>query len=168
MRTLARGVIWRKWNGTMDRAKRVLKAPKIRTNPDGATLYERLGGRPGVTTLIKWFYAKVRFEPLLEPIFNAHVEVWSRHLEVLIDYWSEQTGGPAEYGGGIGRHIFLRLGPEHFAVWLEVWEENSLWLLPECEAAEMIALAHRLAEVLQCLSAAAVADRAAARMFPAR
>lgn len=137
----------------MDRTKRVLKAAKIKTNPAGTTLYERLGGRPGVATLIKWFYAKVRFEPLLEPIFRAHVDVWSRHLELLIDYWSEQTGGPADYRGGIGRHIFLQLGPEHFAVWLEVWEENCRWLLPEREAEDMIALAHRLAEGLQQMSA---------------
>lgn len=144
----------------MDRSKRVLRAEKIKTNPDGATLYERLGGRPGVSTLIKWFYAKVRFEPLLEPIFNAHITVWSSHLEVLIDFWSEQTGGPANYGGGIGKHAFLRLGPEHFAKWLEVWEENCRWLLTEREADDMIALAKRLADELQRASERAATSRA--------
>ncbi len=136
----------------MDWSKRTLVAEKIKTNPDGATLYERLGGRPGMTTLVKWFYAKVRFVPLLEPIFKEHVPVWSAHLERLIDYWSEQSGGPEKYGGGIGRHIFLNLEPEHFAAWMEVWEENCRWLLPEAEAAEMIALAQRLAADLQSIS----------------
>jgi hemoglobin len=133
----------------MDRAKRVLKAEKIRVNPAGETLYARLGGRPGVSTLIKWFYAKVRFEPLLEPIFKAHISKWSEHLEVLIDYWSQMTGGPERYSGGMGRHIFLQLRAEHFTVWLDVWEENCRWLLPEPEATDMIALARGLAEQLQ-------------------
>jgi hemoglobin len=133
----------------MDRAKRVMRAKKIPINLSGVTLFERLGGRPGVSTLLKWFYAKVRFEPLLEPIFNAHIKRWSKHLEVLIDYWSEMTGGPAKYGGGMGRHIFLNLSAEHFGVWLTVWEENCHWLLPEPEALAMIELAQRLARELQ-------------------
>ena len=133
----------------MDRSKRVMKAEKIKVNPAGDTLYARLGGRPGMSTLIKWFYAKVRFEPLLEPIFNAHISLWSKHLEVLIDYWSQMSGGPANYNGGMGRHIFLHLGPAHFEVWREVWAENCHWLLPEPEAGEMIALAERLAIQLQ-------------------
>ncbi len=131
---------------------RPLVAEKIPTFPNAATLYDRLGGRPGITTLVKWFYAKARFVPLLEPIFKEHVPVWKAHLERLIDYWSEQSGGPEKYGGGIGRHIFLHLAPEHFAAWMEVWEENCHWLLPEPEAADMIALAHRLAADLQRMS----------------
>lgn len=143
----------------MERQKRILRAEKIKTNPDGATLYERLGGRPGVSTLIKWFYAKVRFEPLLEPIFKEHVAVWSSHLEQLIDFWSAMTGGPAEYRGGMGRHLRLNLAPEHFAVWLEVWEENCRWLLTAREAEDMIALAHRIGEDLQRMHARAAQAR---------
>src|SRR3954468_13524805 len=55
--------------------------------PDAVTLFERLGQKEGITRLVKWFYARVRFDPLLEPIFNAHVPKWGEHLDLLIDYW---------------------------------------------------------------------------------
>ena|SRR5215204_5126374 len=116
--------------------------------PGATTLFERLGGRPGISRLIKWFYARVRFEPDLEPIFNAHVPKWSEHLETLIDFWCTQVGGPATYRSGMGRHFKLQLGPEHFSTWLRVWDENCRHLLQDREADEMIALAHSVADDL--------------------
>jgi hemoglobin len=118
--------------------------------PEGAqTLFERLGGRAGVSRLIKWFYARVRFEPDLEPIFNAHVPKWGEHLELLIDFWCGQAGGPTTYRGGLGKHARLDLGPEHFATWLRVWEQNCTDLLRPQEAKEMVELAAELAKRMQ-------------------
>ncbi len=118
--------------------------------PEGAvTLFDRLGGRAGISRLIKWFYARVRFEPELEPIFNAHVEKWSEHLEMLIDYWCGAAGGPSNYQGALGKHARIGIRREHFDVWLRVWGENCRDLLQPREAAEMIALASRIAEDLQ-------------------
>jgi len=135
--------------GLMDFSHRVLKTGKIRTFPEGGTLYERLGGRTGVSTLVKWFYAHVRFEPLLQPIFDAHITRWGPHLEVLTDFWCEQMGGPSHYTGSLARHGRLGLGPEHFEKWLEVWRANCRWLLPEPEAADVILLAERLAVAMR-------------------
>ncbi len=119
--------------------------------PAGAvTLFERLGGRPGVSRLIKWFYAQVRFEPDLRPIFDAHITQWGPHLELLIDFWcSRVEGGPELYSGNLGRHARLSLGPEHFATWLRVWEKNARHLLQPREAEEMIEIARGLARHLQ-------------------
>lgn len=118
--------------------------------PDGAvTLFDRLGGRAGIARLVKWFYARVRFEPDLEPIFNAHVPKWGEHLELLIDFWCGQAGGPASYPGGLGKHARLDLKPEHFATWLRVWEQNCSDLLQPREAKEMIDLARGLAARMQ-------------------
>jgi hemoglobin len=102
-----------------------------------------------VSRLVKWFYARVRFEPELEPIFNEHIPKWGSHLEKQIDFWCGQTGGPSEYAGGIGKHFRLGLNPQHFAVWLRVWEQNCRDLLEPREAEEMITIAHRLASALQ-------------------
>jgi hemoglobin len=122
--------------------------------PDGATaLFERLGGREGVSRLVKWFYARVRFEPDLEPIFNANVPRWSEHLEVLIDFWCTQAGGPSTYRGGLGKHARLDLKPEHFETWLRVWEQNCTDLLEPREAGEMIGLARALAIKMQGMEA---------------
>jgi hemoglobin len=117
--------------------------------PGAVTLHDRLGGRAGVSRLIKWFYARVRFEPDLQPIFDAHIHKWSEHLEVLIDYWCAQTGGPRLDRAGLGRHFKMNLRPEHFATWLRVWRANCRDLLQAREATEMIALAENIAEDLQ-------------------
>jgi len=117
--------------------------------PEGAvTLYERLGGKPGVSRLVKWFYARVRFEPDLQPIFDAHIPLWKDHLERIVDFWVGMVGGPSTYAGGMGRHGRLGIGPEHFATWLRVWEDNARHLLQPREADEVIALAHSLAQEL--------------------
>lgn len=127
---------------------------KISINPEGQTLYERLGP-DGITRLVKWFYAKVRYNPLLEPIFNAHVHAWSEHIATITQFWFKITGGPSEWNGGMGRHFFLNLGPEHFVAWLKVWDENCDELLPPKEAAEMSALAHRIGDDLMGMLARA-------------
>jgi hemoglobin len=117
--------------------------------PEAVTLFERLGGRPGIQRLIKWFYARVRFEPDLRPIFDAHITQWGPHLELLIDYWCGVAGGPSTYRGTLDRHVRLGLEPSHFATWLRVWEENCRDILQPREAGEMIALAHTIAKDLQ-------------------
>lgn len=117
--------------------------------PGAITLFDRLGGKPGVSRLIKWFYARVRFEPLLEPVFNAHVERWSEHLEVLIDYWCGMAGGPTAYTGGMGKHFRLGLDASHFEAWLSVWEQNCRDLLQPREADEMVFLARNIADDVQ-------------------
>lgn len=117
--------------------------------PGAVTLFERLGGKDGVTRLVKWFYARVRFDPLLEPIFNAHVAKWSEHLDLLIDYWCGAVGGPTTYPGGMGKHFSLGLDATHFVAWLRVWEENCRDLLQPREAGEMIALARSIADDVQ-------------------
>ena len=119
-------------------------------NPEGTSLYERIGPE-GLERLVKWFYAKARYEPLLEPIFSAHVAVWSEHIANITQFWFRMTGGPSNWAGGMGRHFFLNLGPKHFQAWLRVWEENCRELLPEREASEMTVLAQNIGQDLQAM-----------------
>ncbi len=123
--------------------------------PPFAPLYERIGGEAGIARLVKWFYARVRYEPKVEEIFREHVQDWPAHLQTIIAFWVQMTGGPQKYSGGMGRHIFLRLRPEHYAVWLAVWEKNCREVLPEREADEMVALAHHFGTKLQQMADAA-------------
>jgi len=122
---------------------------KIITNPAGVTLYERLSGYDGLNQLVKSFYAKARYDPVLQPVFDAHIHAWPEHIETITAFWSRMTGGPSEWNGGMGRHFFLNLGPEHFQAWLGVWDDNCRELLPQGEAAEMSGLAHRIGEDLE-------------------
>lgn len=110
------------------------------------SLYERLGGHEGILKLIQPFYADVRQHEVLGPIFNARIADWTSHLSKITEFWAVQAGGPSRYRGGFGvAHIPLQLQPEHFRLWLGLWEFNNNRNLPPTEAAEMTAIAHQLA-----------------------
>lgn len=106
------------------------------------SLYERLGGHEGILKLIKPFYADVRQDAVIGPIFMGTIEDWPEHLAKITEFWSLQTGGPTRYRGGFGTaHLPLELKPEHFQHWLNLWEFNNARALPPREAAEMNELA---------------------------
>lgn len=122
--------------------------PPVET--ESITLFDRIDGRPGLSRLIKWFYARVRYDVELDNIFREHVHHWPSHIESLIDFWQRMTGGPSGYSGNPrAAHRPLALEPRHFEAWLCWWERNCREVLPPREAEEMIALGHRLAVQMQ-------------------
>src|SRR5579884_3523560 len=114
------------------------------------SLFERLGGREVLVRLLNHFYADVRQHELIGPVFENQVEDWPSHIEKIADFWSQVSGGPAGYGGGMpARHIPLGLKEEHFQAWLGLWDTNChIWLAPDC-AGEMSALAQQIAKRLR-------------------
>ncbi len=114
------------------------------------TLFDQMGGRPGLLNLLRHFYADVRQHQLLGPIFNRQIHDWPAHLEKIADFWSTISGGPPGYGGDMpGPHIPLGLREEHFQAWLGLWEVNChTWLAPDC-AKEMSGLANRIGKRLR-------------------
>jgi hemoglobin len=118
-----------------------------------ATLYDRIGGRPVLLKLLRYFYADVRQHAEIAPIFAANIEDWPSHLEKIADFWSGITGGPRLYNGGMPwKHVPLRLEERHFAAWLGLWARHCQAHLPPAEAAELIAAAetigHRLRQII--------------------
>jgi len=113
------------------------------------SLYERIGGHEGLSQLLHHFYADVRQHQVIGPIFNARIQDWPAHLAIIENFWARKTGGPSDYGGGMGKHLSLPLEPGHFNHWLGLWEFNCRKHLPGTEAEEMIALAHQIAGHLQ-------------------
>ncbi|MBI1177013.1 globin [bacterium] len=108
-------------------------------------LFDQLGGRPKLELFLKNFYATVRIDPTIGPIFEGAVDDWPAHIQKIAGFWSLQTGGPPDYRGGLlARHIPLTLKAEHFAAWLTLWEKSCRAHFPEPEAREMIGKAHEL------------------------
>lgn len=124
------------------------------------SLYERIGGKEGLQSLLHQFYADVRQHAVIGPIFNEQVEDWPSHLETINSFWSQITGGPAAYSGGMPfKHMNLGIDASHFAAWLQLWEFNCRRHLKADEAKEMIALAHGISQRLKSILAANDAAR---------
>ena len=117
-----------------------------------STLYERLGGHTGIAELLRTFYADVRQHTVLGPIFNARIHDWPAHLAKIGEFWALQTGGPSRYSGGFGAaHLRIGIEPQHFELWLGLWDFNCQRQLPPAEAEAMSALAHEFGARLRRL-----------------
>jgi len=98
------------------------------------------------------FYARVRADALIGPVFNDAVHDWSDHLERIGAFWSSVMLGTGRYKGNpVAKHFAHadRLTPERFARWLEIWALTTTEMLPASVAAEMQVKAARIAESLQ-------------------
>ena len=102
--------------------------------------------------LVDRFYAKVREDRVLGPVFNSAIADWPEHLEKLSAFWSSVMLTTGRYKGNpMAAH--LRHGrsiePAMFGRWLQLWRETAQETLSEFGAAGVIAKAERIAESLQ-------------------
>jgi hemoglobin len=106
----------------------------------------------GLGRLISVFYARVRKDRELGPVFNDAVEDWPQHLEKLIDFWSSVMLTTGRYKGNpVAAHARhrARITPELFDRWLTIWDETTDELMTPEAAAALQAKAARIAESLQ-------------------
>jgi hemoglobin len=105
-----------------------------------------------IAQLVRTFYAKVRQDPTLGPIFNRHVENWDEHLSKLCDFWSSVTLMTRRFSGSpMAAHAQVAaIQPVHFVRWLQLFNETAQSLCPPAAAelftakAEMIGRSLRL------------------------
>jgi hemoglobin len=115
-------------------------------------LYQRIGGTEGLSRLLRHFYADVRQDPLLGPIFDAQIKDWKHHLEVIASFWETIIGGPRTYARPMPmKHLTLRLREEDFERWLFLWQANCRTQLSSGVAKEMIDLANHIAHRLRTI-----------------
>lgn len=114
-------------------------------------IQERTGiDEPMIAALVTAFYAKVRQDPLIGPIFEAKVEDWDIHLEKLCAFWSSVTLMTGRYHGRpMQAHMSLPVGGEHFDRWLALFEATAKAICPPVAAAYFIERAHRIADSLE-------------------
>ena len=105
-----------------------------------------------IAAVVRRFYARVRRDPLLGPIFEDAIPNWGHHLGLLSDFWSSVMLTSGRYKGNpMATHLkhAPRLTPEAFERWLSLWESTTAELLPPDEAAAMLSRARRIAASLQ-------------------
>jgi hemoglobin len=93
-----------------------------------------------VSRLVDTFYARVREDDLLGPIFQSALgEDWDPHLAKLKDFWSAIALGTRRYNGRpMPPHLRLsgRISEAHFARWLGLFRQTVDELMPNPAAAD--------------------------------
>ena len=115
-------------------------------------LYQRIGGREGILNLLRHFYADVRQDPVIGPIFNVQIKDWKEHLETIAKFWETIIGGPRSYARPMPmKHLPLQLQDEHLERWLFLWQANCRAQLPTDIAREMIDLSQHIGSKLRSI-----------------
>ena len=100
-----------------------------------------------ISTLVDNFYAKVRRDEEIGPIFNAIVDDWPYHLDLLKNFWSTVLLTTGRYKGDpMMKHLQLPLDPPHFERWLTLFAETATEVLPPDHAVTVIEKSHRIAQ----------------------
>lgn len=103
-----------------------------------------------IETLIRGFYARVRQDPLLAPIFESRISDWEPHLDNMFAFWSSLTLQTGRYHGHpMAKHMALAVDARHFDRWLALFEETAQDLCPPAAAERFIERARRVAESLE-------------------
>ena len=101
--------------------------------------------------LVDRFYAAVRRDEILGPVFEARIQDWDDHLEKLRAFWSSVVLMTGSYKGRpMPVHLAIEeISKEHFARWLDLFGKTALAVCPPAAAALFIDRAGRIAESLQ-------------------
>jgi hemoglobin len=106
----------------------------------------------GLRRLVDRFYARVRQDAALGPIFDDAIEDWPEHLEKLTAFWSSVMLTSGRYKGNpVAAHAKHagRITPELFQRWLALWKRTTEDEMPPAAAAALQDRATRIAESLQ-------------------
>lgn len=105
---------------------------------------------PGIAVLVDRFYAKVRQDPLIGPVFNGAIHDWDAHLVTLRAFWSSVMLTSGRYKGNpVAAHLKHVIRPEFFDRWLAIWHETAREVFAPAAAAQFSAKADRIAESLK-------------------
>lgn len=105
---------------------------------------------PMIERLVRAFYAKVRRDELLGPVFDARIRDWEAHLERMCLFWSSVALGAGVYQGSPMRvHAPLPVDAEHFDRWLALFEETAAEECPPAACEHFVVRARRIAQSLE-------------------
>lgn len=105
-----------------------------------------------ITTLVHEFYAGVRADAELGPVFDAAIgNNWDPHLARMVDFWSTVMLGSRNFQGNVyGKHMLLNgITPQHFQRWLQLFVAATRRLFAPADADEFQIVARRIAASLQ-------------------
>ena len=104
-----------------------------------------------IQDLVHAFYARVRKDPMLAPIFNAAIDDWDAHLDKLCRFWSSVVLMTGRYKGApMQAHAAQpQISGAHFDRSLALFGETDRDRCPPVAAALFIDRAERIAQSLE-------------------
>ncbi|QYC11779.1 group III truncated hemoglobin [Brevundimonas nasdae] len=103
-----------------------------------------------IDALVEGFYARVREDGLIGPIFAARIADWAPHLAQMKLFWSSVALSTGVYQGRpMPKHLPLPIDARHFDRWLEIFVVTANELCPPVAAKHFIERARRIAESLE-------------------
>lgn len=103
-----------------------------------------------VASLVHTFYACIRQDRILGPIFELHIEDWNQHLAKLVDFWSSILRRSGRFSGApMPKHAALPgLSAPLFQRWLALFRENAAAQPNQVMAQQACLMAERIAQSL--------------------
>jgi hemoglobin len=103
-----------------------------------------------IERLVHGFYAKVRTDALLAPVFEARIRDWEPHLAQMCAFWSSVALMSGRYHGTpMVKHLPLLVDAAHFDRWLALFEQAAREICPPHAAAHFVERARRIAASLE-------------------
>jgi hemoglobin len=103
-----------------------------------------------IDRLVETFYARVRDDALIGPIFAERVEDWGPHLAQMKLFWSSVALSTGIYQGRpMPKHLPLPIDATHFDRWLMLFEETAREVCPPVALDWFMERARRIAESLE-------------------
>lgn len=105
-----------------------------------------------IPDLLRAFYARVRGDEVLGPVFDDAVKDWDDHLDRIGDFWSSVMFASGRYKGNpVAMHLLHadRITPAMFDRWLGLWAATTDERLSPPAAKALQAKALRIAESLK-------------------
>jgi hemoglobin len=116
-----------------------------------AEIMERTGiDEAMIERLVRGFYAKVREDAVLGPIFEARIKDWEPHLMQMCAFWSSVALMTGRYHGTpMAKHLPLPVDGGHFDRWLALFEQTAREICPSEAEAHFVERARRIAQSLE-------------------
>ena len=103
-----------------------------------------------IEELVRGFYARVRSDAVLAPVFEARISDWEPHLQRMCAFWSSVALMSGRYHGTpMVKHVPLPVDAGHFDRWLELFEATARELCPPKAQVHFVELARRIAASLE-------------------
>jgi hemoglobin len=103
-----------------------------------------------IERLVQSFYARVRDDALIGPIFAARVIDWDIHLQRMCLFWSSVALASGRYHGQpMPKHLPLPVEARHFDRWLELFRQSAREVCPPAAADLFINRAELIAQSLE-------------------